>query len=186
MGNEKDLFEWRRFSGHWGANAAKARLAAYVLWRMLEDSRLSEMAYECGHQVGDSNIAIMEAFRRESAIALELIIKSIIVNKLQAMPVDSLTKGISLTHNLPKLWKEANLPELSREDKYRLQRMTSVLYWSGRYPVPKTVTNWENENKALDALRSPPPEPGKLSFQKPISMGWTEFDRLYQIAHSCV
>jgi hypothetical protein len=54
--------------------------------------------------------------------------------------------------------------------------------WSGRYATPRTVKAWKDESKAFDALEDPPPEPGKLVCRTPITLGWTEFDRLYQIA----
>jgi hypothetical protein len=182
MGNEKDVFEWRKF-GHWRSSAAKARFSAYVLWHMLDDSRLIEMARECGHLGGDFKLGIVEAFRRESAVALELVVKAVIANRLQARAADPETEGVPTTHDLPKLWKQANLPDLPREDRYRLQLVKSVLMWSGRYATPRTVKAWEEENRAFDALEEPPPNSGTFIFRTPVTVGWTEFDRLYQIAH---
>lgn len=182
MGNEKDVFEWRRF-GHWRTSAAKARFSAYVLWHMHDDSQLTEMARECGHLGGDYKLGISEAFRRESAVALELIDKAVIANTLQAKVADPATEGVPATHDIPKLWKQANLPDLSREDRYRLQVVKSVLMWSGRYATPRTVKAWEEENRAFDALEEPPPSADKFVFRTPVTFGWTEFDRLYQVAH---
>lgn len=183
MGNEKDVFEWRRF-GHWRTSAAKARFSAYVLWHMREDSRLSEMAQDCGHLAGDYALGISEAFCRESAVALELVVKAVIASALEARTTDSTTEGVPATHDLPKLWKQANLPELSREDRYRLQLVKSVLIWSGRYATPRTVKDWEKENKDFEALKEPPSSPGKFVFRTPVTFGWAEFDRLYQVARS--
>jgi hypothetical protein len=183
VSNEKDVFEWRRY-GHWHTSAAKARFAAFVLWHMQDDSRLTEMAHECGHQGGDANLGVHEAFRRESAVALELIVKAVIACKLLARATDPATEGVPTTHDLPTLWRQGGFPDLSREDLYRLHLVRSVLMWSGRYAIPRNVKAWEDENKAFNALEDPPPEPGKYVFRTPITLGWAEFDRLYQIAQS--
>ena len=180
MGNEKGVFAWRRF-GHWRTSAAKARFSAYVLWHMQDDSQLIEMAKECGHSGGDYTLGISEAFRRESAVALELVVKAVIANALEARAADPATEGVPATHDLPKLWKQANLPKLSREDRYRLQLVKSVLIWSGRYATPRTVKAWEEENKDFEALEEPP-SASKFVFRTPVSFGWAEFDRLYQVA----
>ena len=181
MDNEKDVFEWRRF-GHWNSSAAKARFSAFLLWKMLGDSRLSEMAHECNHGSGDFDLAVFEAFRRESAVALELVVKAVIAHKLQARGADPATEGVPATHDLPKLWKDAGLPDLSSDDWYRLHRVKSVLLWSGRYATPRTVKAWEEENKAFASLEGPGNGPGELRFKTPIKLDWTEFNRLYEIA----
>lgn len=150
---------------------------------MQDDLRLVEMAKECGHSGDDYTLGVSEAFRRESAVALELVVKAVIANALEARAADPATEGIPTTHDLPKLWKQANLPALSREDRYRLQLVKSVLIWSGRYSTPRTVKTWEEENKDFEALKVPPPTAGKFVFQTPVTFGWAEFDRLYQVAH---
>lgn len=183
MGNEKDVFEWRRF-GHWPTSAAKARFTAFALWHMRSDPQVSEMAHECDHQGGDADLALWEAFRREAAVALELVVKAVIARRLRERATDPAEEGVPATHDLPKLWTEAGLPELQREDLYRLQLVKSVLMWSGRYTTPRTVKAWQEENRAFDALEDPPPEPGKVVLRTPTTFGWTEFNRLYQIAHS--
>lgn len=181
MGNEKDVFEWRRF-GHWSSSAAKARFSAFLLWNLRGDSRIGEMADNCGHKSGDADLAVLESFRRESAIALELVVKAAIANNLQACGADSATEVIPATHDLPKLWKDAGLPDLPREDLYRLEQVKSVLLWSGRYATPRTIKAWEEETRVLDLLEDPAPETSTFTFRTPVTLGWTEFDRLYQLA----
>lgn len=185
MGNERDVFEWRRY-GHWDSSAAKARIAAYVLWQMKDASRHSELAQECGHVSGDTSLGISEAFRRESALALELVVKAVIAKKLRERAADSATEGIPATHDLPKLWREAGLPSLSGDDLFRLQLAKSVLMWAGRYPTPRSVKAWEEETKEFDALGNPPRDKTKLEFRVPITIEWEDFDRLYQVAHKAL
>jgi hypothetical protein len=185
MSNERDLYEWRRF-GHWDSTAAKARFAAYVLWRMREGSLHAEMARECGHENGDADLALLEAFRRESATALELVVKAAIASRLRARVADLASEGVPTTHDLPELWQEAGLPTLSSEDSYRLQLVKSVLLWAGRYATPRSVKAWEQENKEFEALEGPPIDHIESEFRTPITLGWEDFDRLYQIARKAL
>jgi HEPN domain-containing protein len=181
MGNERDLFEWRRY-GHWDSSAAKARFAAYVLWRMCDHIRHAEFAYECGHNSGDTDLGLLEAFRRECALALELIVKAVIAKKLKDRNADPGKEGVPATHDLPKLWRQANLAKLSGDDEFRLQLAKSILTWAGRYPTPKNVKAWVEENKDFDALEDPPQDKSKFVIRTPVTMSWEDFDRLYQIA----
>ena len=181
MGNEQRVFEWRRF-GHWRTSAEKARLSAFLLWRMRDPRRLAEAVAECAYDHGDAELAALEGFRRESAVALELIVKAVIARKLQWRGADPKTEGVPATHDIPKLWLDAGLPKLAREDRYRLLIFKSRLIWSGKYPAPKSPKEWVAENNAFDALEGSPAEPDKFIFRKPITIGWPEFDRLFQIA----
>lgn len=183
MGNERDVFEWRRF-GHWDTSAAKAWFSAYVLWHMRCESELKALAVEAGHQGGDAGLAIGEAFRRESAIALELVMKAVIARKMRERGADPAKEGVPATHDLPKLWSDAGLPALQREDQYRLLLARRVLVWSGRYATPRSVRAWEDENRDFEAIEYPKSVPRKFVFRAPITIDWTAFDRIYRIARS--
>jgi hypothetical protein len=74
---EQSGFDWRRY-GHWDTSAEKARLAAFLLWQYIGVSKLAELARELEYRSGDVKLAMLEGFRRESAVALELIIKAVI------------------------------------------------------------------------------------------------------------
>ncbi len=106
MSSESDTFEWRRF-GHWKSTASKTRFSAFLLWNLKGNSWVDEMADKCGHQTGDSGLAVGEAFRCESAIALELVIKAVIAHKLQAS--GAATANVPTTHDIPELWKQAGM-----------------------------------------------------------------------------
>lgn len=181
MGNGNDLIEWRRF-GHWRTSAAKTRYSAFLLWKLRSDPWIETMADECHHKQGDGALAVMEAFNRESAIALELIVKAVIAQNLQDSGVDTATVGVPATHDVPKLWNEASLPVVSNEDMHRLQLAKSTLMWAGRYATPRSGKAWDEEIKAFRDLETPPSDASKIIFRKPITIGWSEFDRLYQIA----
>jgi hypothetical protein len=73
----------RRAPLHFWAKAENARLVAYVLWLKDDPSeRLSEAASNCGYR-GTPSIAAHEGFLRESALALELIVKAVIAQKIE-------------------------------------------------------------------------------------------------------
>lgn len=183
MGIERNVFEWRRF-GHWDSSAAKARLSAFVLWKMAGAAAHAEFAAECGHDGGDSQLALGEGFRRESAIALELIVKAVIAKKMQRRGADPAKEGVPATHDLPQLWRMAGLPELGPEDKYRLHRVKQTLMWSGRYATPRTVKAWEGENREFEALEPVGEAIGRFRARTPVLFDWSDFERLYQLGYA--
>src|SRR6185437_5771901 len=142
MGIERDVFEWRRF-GHWASSAEKARFAAYVLWRARDEATLGPIIRDFAYENGDTSLAVSEAFRRESAIALELIIKAVIAEQMRARGANPAKEGPPAVHDISSLWGQAKLPDLNRDDRYRLLLVTQTLMWSGRYPTPRTVKAWE-------------------------------------------
>jgi hypothetical protein len=177
---EQSTFDWRRY-GHWDTSAEKARLVAFLLWQYIGSSKLGELARELEYTSGDTDLAMREGFRREGAVALELIVKAVIANQLElerAPPSDR----VPATHDMPALWRQAELPALSREDRYRLLRFKSVLMWSGRYATPRTAKVWAEENAAFDALDDPSAKSDECVFRTPITCSWEDFDRLYQMA----
>jgi hypothetical protein len=183
MGIEKNVFEWRRF-GHWDTGAKKARLSAYALWTLCDQTSHAALATQCNHQGDDVALALHEAFRRESAIALELVIKAVIARKLRDRAADPALEGVRVTHDVPKLWLEAGLPTLAREDLYRLYLAKQVLIWSGRYSTPSSVKAWEKETLEFRGLEDPATSGQRFKASTPIVLGWSDFDRLFQIAFS--
>jgi len=131
---------------------------------------------------GSPSIAYGEAFRREAAVALELIIKATIAQRMTMRCADPATESVPANHDLPTLWGQAGLMKLGREDRYRLLLFKSVLMWSGRYATPRTAEAWERENEAFRALQPPRDGEGRLHIHLPISCDWPEFNHLYQIA----
>src|SRR5215470_12803120 len=58
IGNEQRVFEWRRL-GHWRTSAEKARLSAFLLWRMRDSRRFAEAVTECANSHGDAELAAL-------------------------------------------------------------------------------------------------------------------------------
>jgi HEPN domain-containing protein len=78
-------------------------------------------------------------FCLNAALSLELILKAIIK-----------TRGSkpAISHNLNELCKSANL-NLSSDRQATLELLSTMLVWSGRYPVPNKETDWD---KYLDTI----------------------------------
>ena len=178
----QNIIDWRRY-GHWDSSAKKARLSAFLLWQTQESGKLAALQRDAGYPSGDASLALSEGFRRESAVALELIIKAVIAKKME-LQYDPNSERVPATHDIPNLWRKAELPELDRQDKYRLHMFKSILNWSGRYATPKTAKAWAVENREFSALDDPAMPKGKFVFKTVILTGWEDFDRLFQIAES--
>ena len=121
-----------------------------------------------------------EGFVREAALALELIVKAVIAQKLELQVAPEGVNAIRTTHDLPWLWKDAGLRTLSRKDQALLLAGKRILIWSGRYAAPKSDADLVREEEAYDALF--PRTKGSI-FSKPEDyIDWDGFDRIYQIA----
>ena len=162
----QETYKHRKYAPlHWSARANNARVVAEFLWN--------------GRDGADS-IALYEGYQREAAVALELIIKAVIVALIDAKQASS--QGLEETHDLPKLWRKAKLPALSREDQCRLAYFKSVLTWLGRYPTPRTAERWQKDIEERESV-----EPVKRLGDTPIvrrqvACGFGEFAALYQQA----
>lgn len=131
--------------------AKKARLCAFLLWQAREPERVVMLMRDASYASGNAGLAMLEGFRRESAVALELIIKAVLAKQLELRRAP-VSDRVPATHDIPKLWADAGLPELPREDQYRLLLFKSVLMWSGRYVTPRSAKARAEENAALNAL----------------------------------
>jgi len=177
-------FEWRRIAtGWWYSRARNARFAALSLAKLCDEDIALKFAKDTDYHDTPS-IALYEAFSREAAISLELIIKAVIARTLELQNADPAHIGVPLTHNLPDLWKKAGLPSVSPEDQYRLHRFKSILIWAGKYPTPRTEKAWEEERDEFKQLEGPPERHGKPVIRKPISCKPEDFERLYKIAET--
>lgn len=180
MSAEQSTFDWRRY-GHWSTTADKAWLVAFLLWQSRDPVRVAQLEQDASYHHGDAALALSEGFERESAVALELIIKAVVAKQLElrgGMPAER----VPATHDIPKLWEQARLPALDEADCYRLLLFRQTLTWSGRYGTPRSVKAWVEENEAFRHF-DPPMRPGRtIVFRTPITIGWDNFDRLYQLA----
>lgn len=179
----QSTFEWRRIApAGWLLRAANARLSAATLWHLRDDGEFVRVILADVGYGGTPGIAYSEAFQREAAVALELIVKGVIAQQMIMRNADPAIEGVPPTHDLPALWAQAALPKLRREDRYRLLHFKSILMWSGRYATPRTAKAWERENEAFRALEPTTDSTGHPRFIRLIPCGWPEFDCLYKIA----
>jgi len=144
----QSTFERRRIApAHWWGRAENARLSAAAMWQLQDGGDFARTLSASVAYGGSPSIAYREAFMREAAIALELIIKAVIAQRLVTRCADPATEGVPPNHFLPTLWGMAGLMKLGREDRYRLLRFESVLIWSGRYAAPRTEKAWMETGK---------------------------------------
>jgi hypothetical protein len=165
---------------HFLAKADNARFAAYCIW--MTRQRDNEVAARETQYNGNPQIALSESFRREASVALELIIKAVIAQRIECKISKPNVPSIRLTHDLVELWEDASLPRLPRADKHRLLIAKIILYWAARYPAPKRDRDYYREQEAIERLQEPKPL-GKMRIIKPRSFDWNDVERIYQIAH---
>jgi hypothetical protein len=170
----------RRAPLHYEAKADNARFVACLLGNInLTEGYLGAAA--AAKYGGTPAIAIGEAFWREAALALELIVKAVVAQKIEFGLAPENVLHVRPTHDLRALWREASLPSLSNEDQRRLLLAKRILVWAGKYAAPKNDESYEKEELEDERLQ-PPRSTGGLRFLRPLAFDWENFDRLYQIA----
>ena len=177
MNRMLDPYEATRLSplGFW-SKADGARYVAYCIWT-LRCGTLIDPA-PIGGDIGGAKDALFWGWLRESSLALELIIKTVLAEKERLKDRPS---SVPSSHNVSQLWKMADLPKTSWEQEYHLRSAHLVLQWFGRYSAPRKggIDLFEMR----DSLR-PRVKLGNGQIPKPITMGWENFDTLYQTAQS--
>jgi hypothetical protein len=95
--------------GHWAPRAERARLAAYILWRVAGDRTglLTALWHNARYSYGDAGIAMLDGFRRESAVAIELIIKAVIAEQLKLRRA---SERVPHTHNIQSCGRPLGFP----------------------------------------------------------------------------
>ena len=128
---------------------------------------------------GDAGIAVVEAFRREASIALELIIKAHVATQIElGIGPKNHTKPPPI-HDVVQLWNMAGLPCLSPDDEIILILVKSLLEWSGRYAAPKDDAQLKKEQDAEDAAYRKTNR--NQRFRRYPKLSWECFNRLYKI-----
>ena len=163
---------------HYRAKADNARFAAYLLSQLSPADWLPAAAAEVGYH-GTAAIALKEAFSREAALALELIVKAVIALKIERGTAPKHVDRVRPIHDVPKLLVDAELPPPSNNDQLRLLIVKQLLIWSSRYAAPKKDTDTLRDIKDVDAFFPP-----GLHVRRYPPLDWQNFDRLYQIAFS--
>ncbi len=170
----------RRAPLHFLAKADNSRFSAYVLWHV-DCDYLAAVAEQASYG-GTPTVSTREAFRREAAIALELIIKAVIAQRIENQQAQQHITRVRPTHNLPGLWSDARLPKLPDPDYHRLLIAKSILIWSGRYAAPKSDKEFEHERALQEPYEDIVSNNSNLKIRRPRSFGWEDFDRIYSIA----
>lgn len=162
---------------HFLAKADNARFAVYVMHSLGGEAAIRFAGdIEYG---GTPSVALHEAFSREAALALELITKAVIAQRIES-GTSEVTK-VRATHDLLSLWADAGLPKLQEDDLRVLLDAKRVLYWAGRYAAPKTDEDLKKEEEAEDIVVNRRTG-GSLADMANIKLNWDAFSRVYLIA----
>lgn len=104
------LHELRRRAAHSFLHMAiDAHFSAYFLYNA-PSTQASKQAQHLG-QISGAGKALRDAFRREAALSLELIIKAVIAKKYEVIFMkEKKWHQVPAHHDIVKLWREANLP----------------------------------------------------------------------------
>ena len=119
---------------------------------------------------------VLDAFRREASLSLELITKAVIAQRLQVGEDLGTITSVPISHNVPKLWTDARLPALPPDDHARLIQARVFLMWAGRYPAPNR--DEVGERDVADLL-----EHGTSLFRTPRTFTWDNVERIYSTAN---
>ena len=174
----------RRAPLHYYVKAENAQFSAYVLWSA--SSEVQPKAREVTGYGGSSEIALLEAFWREAAIAVELIVKAVIAQRIELGCAKAHVTRVRPTHDLPSLWADAELPILPAADLHRLLIARSILTWSGRYAAPKNDLQYERELKDQKDLEDVVSYIGSLKLTRPRPFRWQDVDRIFGIASNAL
>jgi hypothetical protein len=131
-----------------------------------------------------SKADVLDGFVREGSLALELIAKAVIAQRLEVgEDLNGITK-VPTSHNVPQLWSQAKLPELPREDYGRLVKARVNLTWAGRYPAPNKDEYGDRDHADLweHAYDQIPTSP---MFRRPHTFDWEDVNRIYSVADGC-
>lgn len=175
MSAETDSYEWIRRSalGFW-SKADGARYLAFCMWSMRSGVPIDPSPI--GGEVEGAKSALFWGWLRESSLALELIIKAALAQKQDYREGHA---SVPSTHNLPQMWKMAQLPKTSFQQEDHLRSAHQVLQWSGRYSAPRRGSD------DLHVNREPLPRSkcdDRPSAPLSLKMQWESFDTLYQMA----
>ena len=174
----------RRAPLHFWVRAENAHFAAYSLW--LASSQAQDAAAERIDYHGSTQIALLESFRREAALALELAIKAVIAQRIENGTSLPCVTRVRPVHDLPELWREAQLPILPKADRGRLIHAKHILLWTGRYPAP----NKDEQYETMTAEEQPYEEVfgtlGRFTLRTRPSFTWDDFDRIFQATRTAI
>jgi len=156
---------------HYHSRACNALLCARLLADLIEGSAIEDLS-KLNVSI-PNQIALSESFQREAALAIELILKSVICAERKQKP--------TFGHDVYKLWNVAGLPRLADADNWRLTLLSEILYWSGRYPSPTKEKDLVKEKERFEKYQLTE-KVGNLTLVKSEKLGFAEIQALFKIA----
>ena len=173
----------RRAPFHFLARADNARFSAYLLSHAPIAEEVLATAEAAGYG-GSPSIAIREGFDREASIALKLIVKAVIAQRLEVNLADPRVTKVPGHHEMPQLWRDVSLPGLPPADYGRLVIAKVILRWAGCYPAPMRDEEGLKHDSEIWRHAMLPVGNLKIDIRKRISFEWDDVARIYGIAAS--
>ena len=167
---------------HYHARGENARFTAYLIGCHLYSDILLKAKKELPYS-GTPEVAVCEAFCRESSTALELVTKAVIAQKIESGTAQKHVTRVRLIHDLVGLWQDAELPRLKNDDQRALLFAREVLMWAGRYGAPiklDKLIEYLDEDERLEFSNKPS---GKIRIRKGGFYRWERVNRIYKIAN---
>lgn len=155
----------KNFSIYWINRANDFHASALVTWEAMHHSSSEFIINKLGKEF-NLEIALPPVFSYLCATSLELLLKACLIelrfkqeliNTLESTNKKTINEDEVnfeleqdfFTHDLCKLSKDINLALTSKE-KTLLKILTNVLYWHGKYPIPKNKKVYSEFSLILD------------------------------------
>lgn len=129
--------------------AADTRRRAARLIKGPLDAALEEWNHD---RAKDEDIWIWEDYLLLCAFAIENLLKGILIGRNPSWVAEGRLKWPGGPHDLSRLADEVEIP-LCEEERELLVRLTEVIAWSGRYPVPYQEKRLGRTSKIGDRRR---------------------------------
>lgn len=176
MSITKEIFSRRKRIGtYWLNKSSDLHAAAAALWYSVDAEVSDPIVARFGLGSGFAMAAaVPDVFRMLCGMSLELLLKAILVSKRLDVPHK---------HDLVALAESAAVP-LDDRDRGLYAILTECVRWDGRYPVSKTLDEFEDlaeleERLLTDVIGTS----GRLVFrQGNDALSWDGFDRLWKQA----
>ena len=166
----------RENSTYWGNKANDLYIASEVLWKCIIVGPGEEIKTKLGMEgSGRLDVALPSVFRMLCGMAMELLLKTIIVAK-GGEP--------KATHHLDELAVEAGVI-FTPQQVGLLKILSRSVIWGGKYPIPKREQEWNelvNLERELLFKRGSLGDTGLTVYSRNDALEWESFNELWIVA----
>jgi len=165
----------KKYSNYWFNRSSDLKGTAAALWIAAGDkSFCTNVVQKCGFASGFSiPMVVSEPFLMICGMSLELFFKAV-----------AMEKGVAINMSHHDLRKHAKIAELkySTQDSELLEILSHYVSWAGRYPTPKSDSEYDRLQK-LHHKRFSQPSPAGFGRVPVNPLEWEDFSRLWNVAY---